>query len=408
MLEIPKPESNVKKYSTYLLSISLFFVITLLSITLLQKGQGNQQYHSALAKVEEGSVQRKILGQGKLKARDSNIIISEVEGIITHIIQHPGTVVQKNQNLITLKNPELLRTKEKLNLKLLEAKAEHSSTIADLEAKLIALENEVKVAESDIGYAKQEVKTLTSLLDSGGVAKLDHIRATNRFKKSQLTLSLAKKNLSIFKKTRHTLEQASQYKLLAAEKELALAEFDITQLDIVAGTEGILGSYSEQVEIGKMLTRGEVLGQISNKNSLFLDFFVSANDAAEISKNMKVFIDIRGNIIKGSVLRIHPNVENNLVQVEATILDKLPNIARENIDVLVEVIVEEVERTLRVKTPNNIDLKSNQQIAYVIKNEKFLKREITVGVIGKDYMQVLDGLKNGEQILLNPNESKDI
>lgn len=402
MLEIPQTESLIKKHALLFIAVLLCIGLSALSLFSWKNLQSEQPQDAVFASTEKGDVKRKILGQGKLKARDNNTIISEVEGIVVKVIQHPGTKVTKGQALVQLKNPDLIRIKEKSSLKLLEATAEHSSTMAELEAKHVALVNEVRIAESDIEYAQQEIETLTSLLDSGGVAKLDHVRATNRFKKSQFQLSLAKSNLEIFKKTRTALEQASSYKLLAAEKELALAEFDLKQLTIKAGTEGLLGSYGEHVEIGKMLPRGEVLGQISNLESLYLDFYVSANDAAEISEDMDVFIDIRGNMATGSVIRVHPNVENNLVKVEASITGELPAIARENIEVLVEVVVEQAVDTLRVKTPNNITFKDKEQTAFLIKDGKLFKQKIIVGVIGQEYMQVLKGLDNGDQIIINP------
>jgi len=402
MLEIPKTESIYKKFAPILLAgLLCAFILTLVSAA-WSNLQSEQPLDAVFASAERGDVKRKILGQGKLKARDNNTIITEVEGIVVKVFQHPGTKVTTGQALVLLKNPELIRIKEKSSLKLLEATAEHSSTMAELEAKNLALVNEVRIAESDIEYTQQEIETLTSLLESGGVAKLDHVRASNRFKKSQFQLSLAKNNLEIFKKTREALEQASKYKLLAAEKELALAKFDMMQLTIKAGTEGLLGSYGEHVEIGKMISRGEVLGQISNLDSLYLEFYVSANDAAEIIEDMEVVIDIRDDIVKGSVIRVHPNVENNLVKVEAKINSELPAIARENIEVLVEVVIEKAIDTLRVKTPNNITFKEKEQTAFLLKNGKLLEQKIIVGVIGQEYMQVLQGLNNGDQIILNP------
>lgn len=402
MLEIPHSEPFYKKHAYWLLAAVLLVVVLLLAKLSWGNLKSGPEQKTLVATVDNGEVQRKVLGQGKLKARDNNAIISEVEGVVVEYIQYPGAMVHKGDNLLVLRNPDLLRAKEKSSLKLLEISAEHSSTLAELETKKAALINNVKIAESDIEFAQQEVSTLTSLLDSGGVAKLEYVRATSRLKKAKLQLSLATSNLELFKKTRTALEQASKYKLLAAEKELALAEFDLAQLTIKAGTNGVLGSYSESVEIGKMLARGEVLGQISNTESLYLDFFVSANDAALINTNMKTIVDIRGAKAEGRVLRVHPNVENNLVKVEAEITGDLPTIARENIDVLVEVIVESFDNTLRVKTPSNINSKEKEQTVYVINGDDIVTRKVIVGVVGKNHMQILHGINVGEKIVLNP------
>jgi multidrug resistance efflux pump len=409
LLTIPKSESYIKRYSqSIFVSIAVVFLVGL-SIFSWQTLSNKNLNEVQVSIVNKGDVIHFISGQGRLIARKNTSIISEVSGTLTEIISYPGSEVTEGDVILTFKNPQLNREKDQAALALLEAQASHQSVLANLEREEISLTNDIEIAESEIRFTNLELSTLELLLEEGGVAKLDFLRAKTNLEQAKLKLSMSERNLLAFKRTRTAQEKASQYRLQAAEKSLSIAEYDLKNLNIVAIKTGLLSSFSENVELGKLISKGEVLAQITDPKSLYVSILISANDVINVEKYQKVEIDIRGNIVQGEILRIHPNVENNQIVVEATISELLPEIARENLDVSVKIISAHLSDVLRVTPPINITYANKAQDIFVLKGDQFVRRKVSVGVLGKEHMEVLNGLQDGDKILLNvPKKLQDL
>jgi len=413
MLEIPQKESLLSRYKTVMISIAVLITLGILALFSINELQAEDSPDVVYSVAEKGTVKRKVVGQGRLSSSKTKTLISEVEGVVSEINLQPGTLVQPGDVVLHMQNPELQRIYEQAQLNVLGLTAEHKANIANLETEEVKLLNAVELAKSDVAYSKQELFTLASLVDSGGVAKLDHVRAESRFGKAKLQLELVQRNLAIFERTKTARLEASQYRLLVAEKQLSLANQDVERLVIAAASSGTLGSFSEAVELGKLLQRGEVIGQITDQSSLILEFFISASDASEIDIKQKIEASLNNHLIHAEVVRIHPNVDNNLVQVEAKFTEKLPSFARENTELLVTVIVEEAQGVVRIKTPSNMRLigthlanqhiENTNQLSVVIEQNGELKEKvIQVGVIGKEYTEVISGLSVGEKVIVSP------
>ncbi|MEE2002177.1 HlyD family efflux transporter periplasmic adaptor subunit [Alkalimonas sp. MEB108] len=383
----------------------LVLIILLLGWLLLQSWQrltqGNDQPFN-LAKVDTGEVVAVVTGQGRLLPRQSHSVMAEVDGVIQSLELYPGTEVQPGDVLIRMRNPLLQREEERARLAVLEAKAAQEAATARLERESIALENEVAMLEAEIRFAEQEMDTLQTLLEQQILARLDYLRAQTKLEQSRLRHSLSERNVQAFQQARQADERAHQYRLQEAKEHLAMIQQDLAHLVIRAESHGLLNELSEHVEVGKPMRRGDIVAQITEPSSLYADILIAASDASRVLPGQSVQVQVRQHQLQGTVLRVHPSVQHNQVRVEVALPGQLPNNARANLDISARIITAQTDAVVRV--PPVLGLRDGHSATsiFVHQGDHFVRRQVHVGILGRDYMEIVDGLQPGDQILLDP------
>ncbi|MCH8536942.1 MAG: HlyD family efflux transporter periplasmic adaptor subunit [Alkalimonas sp.] len=402
MLHIPEQESFLHRLRWPAL---LMVAIVLLGWLLLQSWhrltQGNEQPIN-LAQVDTGEVIAVVTGQGRLLPRQSHSVMAEVDGVIQSLELYPGTEVQPGDVLIRMRNPLLQREEERARLAVLEARAALEAATARLERESIALENEVAMLEAEIRFAEQEMDTLQTLLEQQILARLDYLRAQTKLEQSRLRHQLSERNVQAFQQARQADERAHQYRLQEAKEQLAMIQQDLAHLVIRAESHGLLNELSEHIEVGKPVRRGDIVAQITEPSSLYADILIAASDANRILPGQNVQVQVRQHQLQGTVLRVHPSVQHNQIRVEVGLPGQLPDNARANLDVSARIITAQADSVLRVAPILGLRDGNRDADVFVQQGDRFVRRQIQVGILGRDHMEIIGGLRAGEQILLDP------
>lgn len=384
-----------------LLVVATIFLAWLLLQSWQRLTQGNDQPIN-LAKVDTGEVVAVITGQGRLLPRQSHSVMAEVDGVIQSLELYPGTEVEPTDVLIRMRNPLLQREEERARLAVLEAKAAQEAAVARLEREGIALENEVALLEAEIRFAEQEMETLQTLLEQQILARLDYLRAQTKLEQSRLRHSLSERNMQAFQQARQADERAHQYRLQQAKEQLAMIRQDLDHLQIRADSHGLLNELTEHIEVGKPVRRGDIVAQITEPSSLYADILIAASDANRVQAGQSVQVQVRQQQLQGTVLRVHPSVQHNQVRVEVALPGPLPTNARANLDISARIITAQANAVVRV--PPVLGLRDGHSATsiFVHQGDHFVRRQVQVGILGRDYMEIVDGLQPGDQILLDP------
>ena len=384
--------------------VLLVLVVLLLAWLMLYSWQrltqGNERPIN-LAQVDTGDVVAVVSGQGRLLPRQNHSVMAEVDGVIQSLQLYPGTVVQPGDVMLIMRNPLLVREKERAELAVLEARAAMEAAAARLERESIALESEVAMLEAEIRFAEQEMDTLQTLLEQQILARLDYLRAQTKLEQSRLRHSLSERNVQAFKKARKADERAYQYRLQEAEKQLSMIEQDIQQLHIRADSAGLLNELSEHIEVGKPVRRGDIVAQITDPESLYADILIAASDANRVRPGQQVQVQIRQHQLQGDVIRVHPSIQHNQVRVEVLLPTELPDTARANLDVSARIITATSQQVIRVAPTLGTREGHSTLVVFVLNGNGFERRQVQIGILARDFMEVIHGLQPGEKILLD-------
>ena len=401
MLDIPERDTLLRRGALPAVLVSGCVLLLVLAVFSWKALTASSNHELHVSEADIGHVEARVSAFGRLLPRQTSSIISEVDGTVVHINRYPGYELTEGESIVTLRNPLLEREKERAQLSVLEARAGWESAKAQLQREAIQLDNDVEMQHYEILFAERELETMEVLIEQQIIAQLDFLRAKTSVEQAHLKLNLARRSVEAFSQYRDAEEQAYRYRLEQAEKLLTMAENDIEQLDITATRSGLLNELGEGIEPGAPIQRGQVIAQITDPQSLYADLLISAVDAARVQVGQTAVINVRGERVRGEVLRIHPSAQNNQVRLEVVFVDDLPGTSRPNLEVTSQITTAEAENVVRIPPPAYVTQEHSTAYIFVRNGDGFERREAIFGVLGSDYAEVVSGLEAGDQVLLN-------
>jgi multidrug efflux pump subunit AcrA (membrane-fusion protein) len=405
MLTIPSRKSKLQKWLIIVVSCTaLALVFWGLSSAVASLSQ-NTVLNPSQLEVDTGAVKRSVAAYGRLRPRNSSTVIAEVSGTIETIHQYPGEHIEQSELIITLRNPSLMRQLDTAELAVLRAQANLESTEAQLYERRITLENDLALMESEITFAQKELETKAFLLEEAIVAKLDYMRSETSLEQTKLKHQLQQRKLDAFKKSEQAELKAAQYQLKEAEKELEMVRYDIQQLNVTAKRAGILNELGTSLEVGSSIERGQTLAQITEPSHLYADLLISAQDANHVVPSQPVSVNIRNTVVNGEVLRVYPSAENNQVRLEVKFSEALPESARPNLDISAEIATQQLTEVTRLPIFEAVRRNHSMLDVFVLRDNRYVRQQVRLGLMGNHYIEVLSGLKAGDRVLINVPEA---
>jgi len=329
-----------------------------------------------IASVETGEVQRTVTNTraGTLKACRRSGLSPAIGGQIAKLPVKEGDVVKEGQVLLEMWNDD------------------HVAQVALAKSEILASEARIKEACVTASVAKREADRLTKLLKKGLTSDGSAEQAVGEAQAKQAACDAAKSSAEV---SRDRLAVAKA----ALERTLLKAPFDGTVAEII----GELGEFVTPSPVG-VATLPAV--DIIDTTCLYVLAPIDEVDAPEIKVNMpaRISLDAYNKLFfDGKVRRIAPYVldrekQARTVDIEVSIIldDKNKNMLP-GYSADVEIIIDAHKNTLRIPTESLLE--GQKVFIYDKDNQTILEKEIKTGLSNWKYTEVLEGIKEGEQIV---------
>ena len=228
-------------------------------------------------------------------------------------------------------------------------------------------------AHQDLKTEQEELVSIEKLVESGAIPK-DQLELA-RSKQARMVAQLEK------------MKESSQ------------------DYEVVAPWDGVISKV--HVAEGNYVAARTVLVEVFDPNSLVVRMAVPEAQSQDIRLGMEVATTLDaygGKTFRGRVSRIYPELDRRMrtrtAEVEVTDkVDLVPGMFAR-----LGLILKSVKDTVVVSTEAVIVTPKGFRVAYVIEDGKAFQRKITVGIEGGGKVQILAGIKPGEQIAIAGNE----
>jgi HlyD family secretion protein len=397
--------ARTKSRKFIFISVFLLLIIGagIYALTLLSR-PANDVDPSRLAVAERGDIARSVVAVGKIEPIAKVEIKSKANGIIQEIKVDAGDLVNEGQVLVEL-------DKENLNARLREARAALIGAEANAKAAQAELEkNKIEAEGVDVAFAKRNLARADELSKQGLIPQQNHDDA-------RLSVELAEN------KQRAALSQLSITQARVAQAEAAIAQAQATversqeELDnatirspikgMVLSRDLELGSpVSSILNMGAGATLVMVLGDI---REVFVRGKVDEADIGLVRLNQPARIKVetfKDRQFQGRVTQISPlGVEkDNVVSFEVKVsIDNASGELRANMSANAEILLDEHKSTLLV--PEKAVIYDAQRMASVEVPKPGTpkgreRKQIKVGFSNGTRTEVLDGLSEGQRVIL--------
>jgi len=353
--------------------------------------------------VKRGPMIRQVRGStGSLVPREDKLrlIPAETEATVTRILVLPGAQVQPNTVIMDLTDPQLEQEALNASLALKAAESDYHNTQVKLESDLMTQKAGAATVNAQFTQAKLQAQTDKALYDLGVISGLTYSASqsnadelTTRNKIEEDRLAMNEKVMASQLAVQQTLvDQARALYRLKQEQQAAL--------HVTAGISGVLVDLPHQV--GEHVAPGTTLAKVVQPDQLKASLKIAETQARDIQIGQPASIDTHNGVIPGRVERIDPAVENGTVTVDVELTGPLPQGARPDLSVDGTIDLERMTDVLYVGRPALGNENSTLSLFKEDPDGKGATRvPVKVGRASVNSIQVLEGLKEGDTVILS-------
>jgi len=380
-------------------------VVLLIAAAVIAAARGTTKVDpSKLAKVERGDLAKSVVATGKVEPIIKVEVKSKASGIVTKLYVDAGNRVQKGQLLAQLDKEEIEAQVEQSKAGLQAAEANLASSQADWQRAKVDAEG------PDVPLLKRAYDRALNMAKDGVVSESALDDANKNYQ-----LALNKQNVS---KAQVTVLQAkiaqSQAQVTQDQANLQQLEEQLGYTDIVSPLDGVV--LSRDVEMGDAVSSILVLGStatlvmtLGDTSQVYVKGKVDESDIGKVYLGQAARIKVesfKDKTFNGVVTKISPmGVEkDNVTTFEVRVSINNPGgELKAEMTANAEIILEEHKSVLQIPEGALIydkDKKASVDVPDPKAKDGMRKVAVNIGISNGARTEVLSGLKEGDQVVL--------
>ncbi len=355
------------------------------------------------ASVGNGNIEITVQGSGVVIPAYEEVLTSPFRSNVVKIVKSPGAKVKKGDTLLILDNRlaendlDMLRNEfdlqnikiEKLIIELQQLKEDYefNRKIKDIKVVNAKLAYQAESTLNKIGgtpaYNVQKLKT------EWEIEKLEYSQAQYKFNNQ-----VNAKNNGIF-------ELEAGINIL--ENKIVKAKDLVDQAYVKAPFTGDLSWIVDQP--GATVSEGQEIVRIADFSNYKLKGSVSSSWAGRINTGQRVEVRNQGKTLSGTIENIMPAVSQGMMECLIRLDEGDITLLRPDQQLEIRVVISYKENILRLQNGPYYKDRGYKEM-YVINGRKAYRTKILFGDANFDYVEVIEGLNEGDEVIITDIEEK--
>jgi HlyD family secretion protein len=361
--------------------------------------------------VKRGPMVRDVRGLGTLVVEQYMWIPAEFESRVDKINFLPGATVHPNEVIMVLSEPQMELDAADLEWQIKAAEANLENLRVTLESQQLAQKATTQQVKSDMEQAELQSDRDSQLTKLGLKSDLDTKLSVAKWTELKGRYALSKEQLDISDKSIQAQMDAQKVQIEKLQAAYKLKKEQVDQLTIRSSTNGTLtqlGTTAMPLEVGMRVAPGTILAKIAQPNKLKATLKIPETQVKDVAIGQVASIDTRNGIIPGHVSRIDPAAVNGTVDVDVTLEGPLPQGARPDLSVDGTITLERLSDVVYVGRPVVGQPGAKITLFKLDGDGKDAQRvPVSLGRSSVNNIEVVDGLKVGDQVILSDMSSQD-
>lgn len=365
----------------------------------------SQSQDIQISDVEIGNVTRSFQGEGIVIPQSEVIILSPAASIIKEILKEVGSHVDANEPVIILDptpiQAEIDNIQDQLEMKENSLRKNHLSA----RSTKVDLDYNVQVKNLRIASLKAELADQEQLLEVGGISPA-------KFEKTKQELELAEKDLimiteknSIKLQQLEADEEGLRLQIDMQEKVLAAKQEALSKMIIRAPSAGII--LTIRGKVGEKVNTDRLLIEMSDLTNFKIQGKVDDDFSEQVKTGTKVYVGLDNENLLGVIGSVNPVIRDRMIEFDVNLQESNHFKLRPNLTVDLNIVRAERDSVLRISRGPAIGRGRDHQV-YVINSGEAALRDIKTGLKTDDFVEVLEGLEEGERVVVSDISSADM
>jgi HlyD family secretion protein/macrolide-specific efflux system membrane fusion protein len=391
----------------YILVLFLFIGTGIYSYFYFKGKQKEEVKVIKTGRVKRGKIQNIINATAIVKTQVNAYlkIGTRATGLVQKMFIDIGDYVKKGQLIAIIDQREFKKNIERIKFKLKKAKDTLEKINQVYPAKIREAQKKLNSAKAEYEYARWKYSREKKLLEEEFTTKESFEKAYRELKTKEANLEFAQASLNRLKLEYKNEKKLAEDEINILKKELEKEKIRLSYTEIYSPIDGIVSNVVARE--GETLVAGLRAGElvtILKPDKLEIQIFVDETDIGKIKTGQEVvyYVDAYPDkFFTGKITKIYPEpiVKQNIVYYLAIVPVKKEYAVylRPEMTVYTKIIAGEKNNVLLV--PNTaVRFEKGKQYVFVIKNGKPEKRYVKTGWISENYTEIIEGLKEGEEI----------
>ncbi|WDE10497.1 efflux RND transporter periplasmic adaptor subunit [Thalassomonas haliotis] len=350
-----------------------------------------------IATITRGDFTRDISVQGRVVAAVSPTVYSPADGTITLAIE-AGHEVKKGQLLAQLDSPELTNRLSQQQALLEGLQSDYERQQIQSKKQELMDQKAVDLANVKLITAKREKRRADQGYEKNAISQIDYEKAQDELQNASLQHKHAVQDgeLNIESLTFDSKSLAldiQRQKLLIADLQR-----QVDALSITSPVNGIIGNLSTDNKT--FLSKNQPILTVVDLSRFEVQVEIPESYADDLAIGMDVAISFEQQSYRARLVTISPEILNNQVTGRVRFTDDPPGSLRQNQRLTTQIILDHKEQILQVPRGQFIE-SGGGKFAYKVSDGLAQKTPIITGARSLSRIEILDGLSEGEQIIIS-------
>lgn len=356
--------------------------------------------------VQRGPMLRQVHATGLLVPEEQRFVSAVTAGRVEKVLVRPGATVKSDDVLVELSNPDvqLEALDAERNLKL--AEADLASLKANLETAQLGQTLALGASRTELKEAERAVAVAERLANDGLGSTMDRDRAQDRLAEAKERYDMEQRRLEV---ANEALKAQIELRRADAKRLEAIAQFQrdrASSMHVRAGANGQVQQLDLQP--GQWVQSGQPLARVASPDHLKAVLQVPDTQARDLAPGQVASVDTHDGQIRGKVMRVDPGVQNGSVAVDIALEGALPRGARPDLGVDGTIEIERLANVLSVGRPAEGGSETTTRLFRLEPDGHAAVRvPVKLGRASFDAVEVLEGLKEGDRIILSEMSNWD-
>ena len=350
-----------------------------------------------------GPLEITVAASGRVVPAYEEIINSPVDTRLLQVFAQPGDTVKVGMPLLLL---DLEQHQTALG-KLRDERTIQEQTLRQLQLSnrttLSDLEMQIKVNEMNVNRLRIDVDN-ERRLDSIGSGTGDRVRqAETAYAAGVLELEQLRTRLANEQLRTAAAERGQQLAVGSIDRDIALMDKTLHQGDIPAPLDGVLTFVVS--DLGSRIGAGQKVAVVSDLSSFKILGEVSEGASSRVEVGAAVNVRINGAQLTGTVTNISPQAKQGVVSFTVSLDNPRESHLRSGGRAELYVSYGYKDNVLRVGNGSFYRGPGEYKVFVFDGDDRLERRKIKVGDCNREYVEILDGLHDGDRVVISDMEN---
>ena len=353
-----------------------------------------------IASVTRGDLERDVAAEGRIVAANHPRLYSPAEGTVSLRVR-AGQTVKKGQALATVESPELESQLAQERSRLQSLESELGRARISARQQNVGNDQTAELRRVRLEAARRELQRAEKLRSEGLLNEVEHERNKDAVRLAEVELDQAREGLKLQREVldfevADRARQVERQRLVVAELERRVRE-----LAVAAPFDGQVATVD--VDDRQAVTANAPLLTVVDLSTYEVEIRIPEAYADEIGSGTRVEIDYAGRKFPGTLTAVSPEVRESQVEGTVAFGDGPPEGLRQNQRVSVRLVLDRRTDVLKVSRGPFLESGGGRKV-YVLEDGLATLRDIRTGAMSVGEVEILEGLAEGDQILLTDTQ----